>query len=173
MMDEQVFPEVAPPKKSALFKAVEGVGGTKLGSRLGRLMVPLDRRMLQRSNGRRGLLGSMAPPTLLLTTTGRTSGQPRTTPLYYHQDGDRIFVMGSNFGQQHHPAWTGNLLAEPKATVSISGKDIPVRATLLQGEECEWVFGELVKLAPVYRAYRGRTAREFRVFELEPVGADA
>ncbi|TDP98042.1 nitroreductase family deazaflavin-dependent oxidoreductase [Labedaea rhizosphaerae] len=170
-MGEQVFPDAVRSKKSALFKAVEGVGGSKLGSRLGRLFVPLDRRLLQRSNGRRGLLGSIAPPTLLLTTTGRKSGQPRTTPLYYHQDGDRIYLMGSNFGRQHHPAWTDNLLADPLATVAIGGKDIPVRAELLRDEESEWVFGELVKITSAYRAYRGRTARQFRVFKL--VGADA
>ena len=170
-MGEQVFPDVVRSDKSALFKAVERVGGSKLGTRLGRLFVPLDRRMLQRSNGKRGLLGSIAPPTLLLTTTGRTSGQPRTTPLYYHQEGDRIFLMGSNFGRPHHPAWTGNLLADPRATVTIAGKDISVRAKLLQGEESERVFGELVKVTSAYRAYRGRTARQFRVFEL--VGADA
>lgn len=170
-MDEQVFPDVARSKQSAVFRVVERVGGTRLGSRLGRLFVPLDRRMLQRSNGQRGLLGAMAPPTLLLTTTGRTSGQPRTTPLYYHQDGDRIYVMGSNFGQQHHPGWTGNLLAEPKAQVCVAGKDVAVRAELLQGEESEWVFDELVKVTSAYRAYRGRTARQFRVFKL--VGADA
>ena len=172
-MGEQVFPEVVQPKKSALFRAMEVIGGTKLGSRMGRLVVPLDRRVLQRSRGRRGVLGSISAPTLLLTTTGRKSGRPRATPLYYHQDGDRIYVMGSNFGQQHHPAWTGNLLAEPNAKVTVGGKDIAVRATLLAGKESEWVFGELVKLAPVYRAYRGRTSRQFRVFKLEPVGADA
>lgn len=167
-MNESVFPDHGWARKSGLFRVMERVGGTKLGSRMGRLFVPLERRMLRRSNGQRSLLGSVGPPTLLLTTTGRQSGLSRTTPLYYHQDGDRIYLMGSNFGQRHHPAWTGNLLADPLAKVTVGGKDIPVRATLLQDTECDWVFGELVKLTSAYQAYRGRTSRQFRIFKLEP-----
>lgn len=168
-MDEPAIPEVRGAKKSALFKAVEGFAGTKPGSWFGRLCVPLDRRMLQRSHGRRGLLGSIgAPLPLLLTTTGRKSGRPTTTPLYYSRDGDQIYVVGSNFGQQHHPAWSGNLLANPKATITIAGKDIPVRATLLHGEERERAFGELMKVVSVYRAYRDRADRQLRIFKLQP-----
>ncbi|MCB0945391.1 MAG: nitroreductase family deazaflavin-dependent oxidoreductase, partial [Mycobacterium sp.] len=73
----------------------------------------------------------------LLTTTGRKSGLQRTSALSYLRDGDRLLVLGSNFGQRHHPGWSSNLIAEPEATVALGGTEIPVTATLLTGAERE------------------------------------
>lgn len=168
-MDESVFPDVRwGSERSVLRGPMAAFGATKPGSWLIRTLTPLDRRLLQRSRGRFTMLGPIGAPTLLLTTIGRKSGLPRTTPLLYHREGNALYVVGSNFGQSHHPAWSGNLLAEPTATATMAGKDIPVRATLLRGNESERVFGEFVKIAVAYRAYRGRTDRELRVFKLEP-----
>jgi deazaflavin-dependent oxidoreductase (nitroreductase family) len=86
-------------------------------------------------------------PLLLLTTVGRKSGERRETPLTYQREGDRLFLVGSSFGQSNHPAWSWNLLADPKAWVTMGGKEIAVLATHLRGSEHE-------------------TDRELRVFEL-------
>jgi deazaflavin-dependent oxidoreductase (nitroreductase family) len=104
-------------------------------------------------------------PELLLTTTGRKSGQRRTSALSYLRDGDRILVLGSNFGQQHHPAWSSNLLADRHAWVAIGGTEMPVTATLLDGPERERALDRFLAY-PMYQAYRTRTDRELRLFAL-------
>jgi deazaflavin-dependent oxidoreductase (nitroreductase family) len=66
---------------------------------------------------------------LLLTTTGRTSGEPRTTPLIHRTDGDRWVVVASKGGAPNHPAWYENLRADPHATIEVKGEEIPVVAS--------------------------------------------
>jgi deazaflavin-dependent oxidoreductase (nitroreductase family) len=141
---------------------------TKPGSWTIRTLMPLDRRLLVRSNGRRTVLGPIGAPVMLLETTGRKSGQPRVSPLLFVRDGSSILVVGSNFGQAHHPAWTGNLLTNPSAVAVVGGQRIPVTATLLQGEQAEAGYAKMVELASTYAAYRGRTDRQIRVFRLTP-----
>jgi F420H(2)-dependent quinone reductase len=80
------------------------------------VVVPVDRFLYDRSGGRLSLthVGARrrgALETLLLTTTGRRSGRQRTTPVLYLRDGERLVVVASNFGREHHPAWSSNLLA--------------------------------------------------------------
>ena len=128
-------------------------------------MTPLDRPLLLRTGGRFTLLGPVGLPTLLLETTGAKTGQPRISPLLYARDGDRLIVVGSNFGQAHHPAWSGNLIKTPAATVIMAGQRIPVHAELLAGAEADAAYDKMIALA-AYAAYRGRTDREIRVFAL-------
>ena len=139
---------------------------TRAGSALVKALTPLDRRIMTRTRARFTVLGPIGAPTLLLTTTGRTSGQARTTPLLYGRDGDTLIVVGSNFGQDHHPAWTANLIARPDATVTMAGADIAVRAERLQGDEADRAFALLADVARTYNVYRGRTDRAIRVFRL-------
>lgn len=146
---------------------------TRVGSWLIKTMTPLDRRVLIRSRGRFTALGPIGAPLLLLTTTGRKSGQARTTPLVYTRSGDGLIVVGSNFGQEHHPAWTSNLLADPRATVTMGGKDIRVIATRLEGAAAEAGYASLEAVTRTYSEYRSRTDREIRVFRLEAVGPGA
>ena len=105
---------------------------------------------------------------MLLETIGRKSGVKRLSPLLFARDGGSLIVVGSNFGQDHHPAWTGNLLANPQATVKLGGKDVPVTAQLLEGAEAESSYQKMNDVAAVYSVYRGRTARSIRVFRLTP-----
>ena len=153
---------------SALARTVARFGSTSLGSWTIRTLMPLDRRLLVRSNGRLTMLGPIGAPVMLLETRGRKSGQTRVNPLLFARDGDSVIVVGSNFGQQHHPAWTGNLLAEPRAVVVVGGKRIPVTARLLEGEESEAAYRKMVEIADTYASYRGRTDRQIRVFRLTP-----
>lgn len=142
---------------------------TRLGSWLIKTATPLDRKVLIRSRGRFTVLGPIGAPLLLLTTTGKKSGLPRTTPLLYARDGESLVVAGSNFGQAHHPAWTGNLMQAPRATVTLAGKDIPVHTEHLSGQEAERAYQLMVDLTRTYDAYRSRTDREIRVFRLTAV----
>lgn len=152
---------------SPLFRPFLSVASSSLGSRFIRMLVPLDRRVLRATNGKYTLFGPTSLPELLLTTTGRKSGQPRLSALSYLRDGDRLLVLGSNFGQQHHPAWSANLLAEPDAVVAINGVEVPVTATLLTGPERELGLQRFLAY-PMYQSYRTRTDRELRLFALTP-----
>src|SRR3712207_2304310 len=100
------FPDVRWGRDgSRLGRPAAAFAATRLGSWLLRTATPLDRRLLLRSRGRFTVLGPIGAPTLLLTTTGAKSGRPRTSPLLYWRDGGCLHVVGSNFGQAHHPAW--------------------------------------------------------------------
>jgi deazaflavin-dependent oxidoreductase (nitroreductase family) len=137
-----------------------------------RSLVPLDRLVGRLTRGRVVALGLV--PSLLITTTGRRSGQPRSNPLLFVRDGDRYVVTGSNWGQPRQPAWALNLLADPAATVTVAGRRIPVRARVVTGAERERLWRLLVSQWPAYETYVRRAGgRDIRVFLLEPVGADA
>jgi deazaflavin-dependent oxidoreductase (nitroreductase family) len=153
---------------STLARLGSRFAATRPGSWTVRKLTPLDRKLLIRSNGRRTMLGPIGAPTMLLETIGRKSGQPRISPLLFARDGDSVIVVGSNFGQQHHPAWTGNLIARPDAVAVVGGRRIPVVATLLEDDEAESAYQLMVALTSVYSSYRGRTDRQIRVFRLTP-----
>ena len=129
--------------------------------------MPLDRRILVRTAGRYTVLGPIGAPVVLVTTRGRKSGQPRLSPLLYVHGGDTLYVIGSNFGWSHHPAWTANLLADPEAVVTLDGRRIPVQATLVEDPaRKQEIFDEFVATAHAYAAYRTRTNRDMRIFAL-------
>ncbi len=142
---------------------------TKAGSWTVRSLMPLDRKIMLRTEGRRTVLGPVGAPTMLLETIGRKSGQPRISPLLFARDGHAIVVVGSNFGQEHHPAWTGNLLANPSAVAIVRGHRFAVRGELLAGAQAEAAYQLMVGVASTYASYKGRTDREIRVFRLTPV----
>lgn len=151
---------------SALSSFARRIGGTRLFALVGRAYVPIDRFLGRRSRGRFLALGL---PSLLITTTGRRTGEPRTNPLLYAHDGDGFVVIGSNWGQAHHPAWSANLLAHPYATVTVNGTAINVRAQLAEGSERERLRELLLKVWPAYAAYEQRAdGRTLRIFRLEP-----
>jgi deazaflavin-dependent oxidoreductase (nitroreductase family) len=79
-------------------------------------------------------------PLLLLTTTGRRSGQERTSPMMYVPSGDRFLVIASNAGAADHPLWYGNLVADPHVTVELPGRRVEARAEPLTGDDYdrEW-----------------------------------
>jgi deazaflavin-dependent oxidoreductase (nitroreductase family) len=163
------IPDVRWGSSDGLFARVGSrFAATRFGSWTIRSLMPLDRNVLLRTNGRRTVLGPLGAPILLLETTGRKSGRPRLSPLLFARDADGVIVVGSNFGQAHHPAWSGNLLADPEATVVVGGERIPVTARLLEDAAAEAAYREMVELTPVYASYRGRTDRQIRVFRLTP-----
>jgi deazaflavin-dependent oxidoreductase (nitroreductase family) len=116
------------------------------------------------------LLSQALLPSLVLTTVGHRSGEPRTVPLATLPDDDGFIVVGSNFGRPAHPAWTANLLARPEATISYRGRDIPVTAHLLDADEKVAMWPRLVAMWPVFDTYTDRSGRDLRVFRLSPAG---
>src|SRR4051794_21759234 len=72
---------------------------------------------------------------LLLTTTGRKSGEPRTTPLIYAQDGDRYVIVASKGGAPEHPGWYENLAQDPNVELQVKDEVFPARARTAEGEE--------------------------------------
>ncbi|AKU15542.1 nitroreductase/quinone reductase family protein [Luteipulveratus mongoliensis] len=133
---------------------------------LGRQAVPLDRAIQRRTGGRLTVIGRAGLPEMLLTTIGRKTGAERTVPLLYARDGERYIVIASNWGQPNHPAWSGNLRANPDATVTIAGRSTPVRAEQLTPTERERVWPAVVRVWPAYDTYAERAGRELRVFAL-------
>ena len=164
------FPDVRWGSESSRLRGpAVAFASSRVGSWLVRTLTPLDRRLLVRTRGRRTVLGPIGAPTLLLTTTGAKSGLPRTSPLLCAREGDALIVVGSNFGQSRHPAWTSNLLAWPECTVTIGGVDVPARATLLSVAAADAAYALMVEQARTYDVYRSRTDRAIRVFRLTAV----
>ena len=130
---------------------------------------PIDR-LVSKLTGGRIVISAGIVPSLVLTTTGRKSGQTRRTPLATLPAGDGFLVVGSNFGKEHHPAWTTNLIANPEATVSFKGEDILVVAHLLDADEKKEVWPKLLEIWPTYDRYVERSGRDLRVFCLQPRG---
>lgn len=145
------------------------LAATRPGARVYRAVLPrLDEAVRSATGGRRTFT-ELVLPTLVLVTTGRRSGLERRQPLVFQPVPDGWAVVGSNWGQEHHPAWTHNLLAEPHARVEVNGRVVEVMARLLAGAERDVVYGRFEKLAPNYREYRDWSGgRDIRVFVLEP-----
>ncbi len=130
---------------------------------MGKLNVPIYRL----SRGR--LLGKVGrAPVLLLTTTGRKSGEPRTAPVLYLADGPGLVVIGSNAGNARPPAWSLNLEANPDAEIEVRGQRRSVRARIAEGEERADLWRRANDQYGGFDEYRERTARPIRVFVLEP-----
>jgi deazaflavin-dependent oxidoreductase (nitroreductase family) len=104
---------------------------------------------------------------LLLTTTGRTSGTERTTPLIHRTDGDAWVIVASKGGAPEHPGWYHNLDANPEATIQVRDEVIPVRARTAQGEERERLWRLMNEVWPDYDGYQERTDREIPIVVLE------
>ncbi len=138
----------------------------KWGRTLARTVyTPLDKTLYRFTGGRLGL--SPRGTVLYLTTTGRKTGKPRRVPILYLRDGDRLWVVASNYGQERHPAWSSNLLANPEATVQIGSVTKRVRSRLATASEKERLWPRLLELYPSWEQYAEWTDRDFRLFCLE------
>lgn len=119
------------------------------------------------------IVGTTIGPVVLLTTTGRRSGAPRTTPVFGIPEGDAIVVVGSNAGGLSDPDWYRNLRAQPDATVQVGGEIRPVRARDATAAERERLWPKLDRAYAGYRVYRELAAREIPVVMLKPRDASA
>ncbi|MEU1348801.1 nitroreductase family deazaflavin-dependent oxidoreductase [Streptomyces sp. NPDC005786] len=154
-------------------RLVQKVSSTRVFARIAPHVVPAMDRTVHRLTRGRVLLSAQMLPGVVMTVPGARSGQLRTTPLACMPEpgeGGRgsWILVGSNFGRPGHPAWTANLLAHPEgAVINWKGRDIPVRARLLAGEERAGVWETALRFWPPYAAYQARIDREIRLFRLE------
>ncbi len=102
-------------------------------------------------------------PMLLLTATGRRSGKPRTTPLLYVEDGDGFAVVASFGGAPEHPSWYRNLEKNPKVTLQIENRVIPVTASTATPEEKKRLWPRVTTIYPDYDTYQKETTRDIPV----------
>ncbi|MFI7138664.1 nitroreductase family deazaflavin-dependent oxidoreductase [Streptomyces massasporeus] len=149
-------------------RVVQKVSSTRGFARVAPHVVPALDRAVHRLTRGKVLLSAQLLPGVVLTSTGARSGLPRRTPLAcMPEDGGRGWILvGSNFGRPGHPAWSHNLLAHPDAEISWKGRDVPVTARLLAGEERAAAWQALLRFWPPYAAYQARVEREIRVFRL-------
>jgi len=107
-----------PP--NALQRALQAFGSSTVGAwTFSKILAPTDRVVHRLSKGRTSTPAILAGlPVLMVTTTGRRSGAPRTTPLIAVPIGDSLALLGTNFGQKKTPAWVYNLEADPHCRVS-------------------------------------------------------
>ncbi|MEU9570038.1 nitroreductase family deazaflavin-dependent oxidoreductase [Streptomyces massasporeus] len=149
-------------------RVVQKVSSTRGFARVAPHVVPALDRAVHRLTRGKVLLSAQLLPGVVLTSTGARSGLPRRTPLAcMPEDGGRSWILvGSNFGRPGHPAWSHNLLAHPDAEISWKGRDVPVTARLLAGEERAAAWRALLRFWPPYAAYQARVEREIRVFRL-------
>jgi deazaflavin-dependent oxidoreductase (nitroreductase family) len=107
-------------------------------------------------------------PTLLLTTTGRRSGEPRTSALIFGRDGDDYLIVGSVGGSPKHPAWYLNLQADPHASIQVKGERSDVVARVASPEEKPRLWAIMQDVWPNYDVYQSRTDRDIPVVVLTP-----
>jgi deazaflavin-dependent oxidoreductase (nitroreductase family) len=129
----------------------------------GKLNVPVYRLTRGRVMGKIG-----RAPVLLLTSIGRRSGQPRTAPVLFLADGERVVVIGSNAGNSKAPAWSHNLKANPDAEIQIKGERRLVRARVAEGEERAEMWRKMNEQYAGFEDYDERTSRDIAVFVLDP-----
>ena len=133
-----------------------------------KLVSRLNTWMYRRNNGE-GLGGTFQKiPVALLTTTGRKSGQPRISPLYFLRDGDRVVVAASRGGSDRNPMWYGNLKANPKVQVQIKSEVLDLTARDANEEERARYWPQLVQMYPTYEDYQSWTDRVIPLVVCEP-----
>jgi proline iminopeptidase len=108
-------------------------------------------------------------PSLLLTTTGRKSGEKFIFPLYYGKTGASYIVVASKGGAPQHPGWYRNLVANPEVEVQVGTQKMKARARTATGEERTRLWQEALKFWPPYAEYQRKTEREIPVVVLDPV----
>ena len=106
-------------------------------------------------------------PTLVLTTTGRKSGQPRQSAMIYGQDGDAYVVIASQGGAPAHPNWYRNLEADPDVEVQVGADRFRARARAAEGDERARLWALMTSIWPNFDVYRTRTDRRIPVVILE------
>jgi deazaflavin-dependent oxidoreductase (nitroreductase family) len=143
-------------QRNAFQRLVVRFAGTAPGARVfARVAHHLDRVVYRASGGRATLASWLAGiPVVMLTTTGRRSGRKITTPILAVPEGDSLVMVGSNFGQDHHPAWVHNLRADPRAWVD--GRE--VRAEEVEGPERDRLLALATEVYPGFPAYVERAA---------------
>ena len=111
----------------------------------------------------------MTVPALLLTTTGRKSGEKFIFPLFYGETGNSYIIVASKGGAPEHPGWYKNLLANPDVEVQVGTKKLKAKARTTSGAERAQLWEKALKFWPPYADYEKKTERQIPVVVLDPV----
>ena len=142
----------------------------KLKDTLAKAVTAVHTQLYRRTGGKVG--GKLGAATMgLLTTTGRKSGQPRTTPLNCTPDGDRYLLVASYGGDDRDPQWFRNLQSNPEATLQIGAETFGVRATVATAEEKAALWPKVVAGYKGYDGYQRKTDRDIPVVVLTRTGS--
>lgn len=154
---------------SLVERTSRGFVKTKPGTWLARVFAArVDPWLIEKSNGK--VATGIGFPTLNLTTTGRKSGEPRTTTLLYFTRGDDVVLVASSFGRDAHPAWYLNLAADPHAQLLCRGYRGEFVARETDGAERDELFALADRLYGGYSLYQAGTERKIPVMVLSPAG---
>jgi deazaflavin-dependent oxidoreductase (nitroreductase family) len=107
-------------------------------------------------------------PALLLTTTGRKTGEARTSAMIFGRDADDYLVVASMGGAPRHPAWYVNLVADQRAKIQVKGDHIAVTARTASDEEKPRLWRIMIEVWPNYDVYQQRTERIIPLVVLSP-----
>lgn len=108
-------------------------------------------------------------PVLLLTTTGRKSGQSRTSPLVYLRDDDDYLIAASKGGSDSHPAWYFNLEATPEVRLEVGGQALTAQVTITEDEERDQIYERFKSLGDHFARYEQMAQRTIPVVRLTPL----
>jgi len=152
------------------FETLHRLGASRLGVwAIKHLVAPLDRRIFRWSGGRVTATGRLMGPVLLLTTTVRRTGIARTTPVFYHRDGDLLVVCNVNPGFEHPNPWPLNPRATQVARVQIGPEVATYRAREATAAEVERYWPQPVQRWPAYQSHYTRSGeRSIFVRECAP-----
>lgn len=106
--------------------------------------------------------------TLLLTTTGRTSGRAYTTPLIYGRDGDDYVVVASKGGADRHPDWYLNLAADPEVEIQVADQVMAAKASDAAGDRRTRLWETMAEIWPSFDTYAQKADRDIPVVILTP-----
>jgi proline iminopeptidase len=109
-------------------------------------------------------------PSLLLTTTGRKSGDKFLFPLFYGKEGNSYFIVASKGGAPEHPGWYKNILAHPEVEIQVGTAHIRARARTAAGAERAKLWKKSLEFWPPYADYQTKTTREIPIVVLDPIG---
>jgi deazaflavin-dependent oxidoreductase (nitroreductase family) len=140
----------------------------KIGNVLIKIVSALTAWAYRATGGKIGGKFLRGAPVMLVTTTGRKSGEPRTVPLIYLEDGDDLVIVASKGGMSHHPAWYRNLEANPDVEVEIGSERRKMRARRASDEEKAELWPRLTQIYRDYDDYQARTDRNIPVVVLSP-----
>ena len=155
-------------RRTTVPRVIQSVGRTRAFAAFYRRYGPkADPWLFRKTEGRAAI--RLGFPVLLLATTGARSGLARVMPLVYVRDGDDFVVVGTNFGQRHHPGWTANLTAHADASIEVGAERLSVTGELVDRATWERLWPRFVAIHPGYADYLTRCApRRPRMFRLRP-----
>lgn len=140
----------------------------RIARRVVKVMSRANTWIYRASGGRLGAKWMYGCPILLLTTVGRKSGEKRTAPLLFLEDGARVVIVGSQGGMSKDPLWVKNIDANPDVEIEIGRQKRPMRARRGTAEEKARYWPALCKMYPDYADYQARTLRDIPVILLDP-----